>query len=148
MLIFDRPRVQIPDGTNFFFFICLFHIQFAWSGMWSKARVNGTCTPVTYLKNKRNSGIKIEQFPYFFVWKTTTTCYFQSPFIIKRVYSLKNDGKKLFVPSGIWTRDLSNMSKTLSHLSYQDKHTNMRLDVINKVLEKVASGSSSRFKKS
>ena len=53
--------------------------------------------------------------------------------------------KKKFGPCGIWTRGLSNMSKKLYHLSYRDIHTIFRLDVINKVCEMVASGSSSRF---
>ena len=78
--------------------------------------------------------------------ETMIICRLQSRFIIKsKVRSLKKMKKKIFVPSGIWTRGLSNMSKKLYQLSYRDIHTIIRLDVINKAHEKVSSGSSSRF---
>ena len=63
----------------------------------------------------------------------------------KSTFAKKRRKKKFFVPFGIWTRGPLNMSKQSYLLSYRDIHTNSRLDVINKVHEKVASGSSSRF---
>ena len=57
----------------------------------------------------------------------------------------KIDEKKVFCP----IRDLNpgpiEYEQKVLPLSYRDIHTYMRLDVINKVHEKVASGSSSSF---
>ena len=100
LLIFDRPRVQIPDGTKNFFFVNFCHIYLAWSGMWYKGK---SCTPVTNLK------INVIQVSKWRKNWLIIVCILQEPLWItpwrllsckKRVHSLKIKEKSFLLRRG------------------------------------------------